>query len=287
METWIDHAVAPSNFGADIMKGSGDVPDSPVYHADLTTEFGVQYVWRGRVTSVIGQNVPRRFSGIFDRRHATASAKTFAKEAAKVALAYVGNEKYAIHRENEILRDERLRDGQEIFEFFRCNPYWMGVNRGETATGIAEVMSDRMLDTLVERSGFCILYTHLGKVKNPAEPFQQPARTAFERLAARFREGKLLVATTRRLLGFARAMRDVEVSMRRENDWTHFEVSSNGVPKNDLSGLTIYCDDPHVSTVRVDGKVVSVGTNAADETGRKSISIPWEKLSYPAISNLA
>ena len=41
------------------------------------------------------------------------------------------------------LRRERLRDGSPVYEFLRCNPYWMGVNRGETATGIAEVMSDR------------------------------------------------------------------------------------------------------------------------------------------------
>jgi hypothetical protein len=123
-------------------------------------------------------------------------------------------------------------------------------------------------------------------VKDPAEPFQRPTRAAFERLAARFREGKLLVATTRRLLGFCRAMRAVTVAAQQENEWTHFAMASNGVPKKDLSGLTIYCDNPQKATVRVDGNNVSVLANAADETGRKSVSIAWDKLSYPAIAAL-
>ena len=47
MRTWIDHAVAPSNFGADIMQGLGDIPSSDIYHADMTLAFGVEYVWIG------------------------------------------------------------------------------------------------------------------------------------------------------------------------------------------------------------------------------------------------
>ena len=283
LETWIDHAIAPSNFGGDIMKGSGDVVGSPVYHADLTTAFGVRYVWRGRVTSVIGQNVARNFGGIFDGRHVRASTKTVAKELAKVAFSYAGNQKYAIHRENAILRDEKLRDGTPVLEFLRCNPYWMGVNRGETAAGIAEVLSERMLDRLIEREALCILYTHLGKVMDPREPFQRPTRDAFERLARRFRSGKLLVTTTRRLIGFCRAMRDVCVSASRHNDWTHIKVSSNGVPHKDLPGLTIYCDDPAKATLEVDGNPVAACQNGPDDSRQKSVSIAWKKLQYPAV----
>ena len=87
LEVWIDHAVAPTNFGADIMHGTGDVPGAPAYHADLTCGYGVRYVWRGRVTSVIGQGVPRRLAGIFEPSHPIASAVTLAKEAAKGLLA--------------------------------------------------------------------------------------------------------------------------------------------------------------------------------------------------------
>ncbi len=60
LTVWIDHGIAPSNFGSDIMQGYGDVQNSEVYHADLTYSYGIRYVWRGRVTSVIGQNVPTK-----------------------------------------------------------------------------------------------------------------------------------------------------------------------------------------------------------------------------------
>ena len=46
---WVDHAVAPSNFGSDIMRGFGDVRGHRAYHADLTSSYGIRYVWRGRV----------------------------------------------------------------------------------------------------------------------------------------------------------------------------------------------------------------------------------------------
>lgn len=278
---WIDHAVAPSNLGADIMKGSGDLPDSPVYHADLTRALGVEYVWRGRVTSVVGQNVGRKFSGIFDATHAMPSAKTLAKEVAKTALSFAGNRKYAIHKENAILRRERLRDGAPVYEFLRCNPYWMGVNRGETATGIAEVMSDRMLDTLIAREGTCILYTHLGKVKDPREPFQKPTRAAFERLAQRSRGGKMLVATTRRLLGYCRAVKEIELTVSGDNGTQRVQIRSGKLRPEDLQGLTFYCDDPNKVTIEVDEKAVAVEKNPEDHTGRRSVSLPWKQLEYP------
>lgn len=283
LEAWIDHAVAPSNFGADIMKGSGDVRGSAVYHADLTTAFGVKYVWRGRVTSVIGQEVPRRLAGIFDPEHAAPSAKTVAKEAAKIALAALGNGKYSIHAANRILRDGQLRDGTPVVEFLRANPYWQGVNRGETATGIADVMSERMLHTLLDREGACILYTHLGKVKDPREPFQAPARAAFERLARFFHDGMMLVATTRRLLGYLDAKRKITFSAWREDERTTIGVLSHGVPSADLSGLTFYVDAPGNVKVNVDGTPVPVSANPADATGRKSVSIPWRRLDFPRL----
>src|SRR5687767_703972 len=69
LRVWIDHAIAPTNFGADIMQGSGDVQGAEAYHADLTLAYGVRYVWRGRVTSMIGQGRTPSLRGLFNRRH--------------------------------------------------------------------------------------------------------------------------------------------------------------------------------------------------------------------------
>ena len=73
------------------MRGSGDLKGAEAYHADLTLGYGIHYIWRGRVTSVIGQELPLSFSGLFHGRHPVASSVTTAKEIAKVLLARPGN----------------------------------------------------------------------------------------------------------------------------------------------------------------------------------------------------
>ncbi len=153
MKVWVDHAVAPSNFGPDIMRGSGDVEGSPAYHADLTCAFGIEYVWRGRVTSVIGQDVPRRLGGIAQWRHPAASSMTAAKEAAKGWLGRAGSVRYISHRANDLLWTSRLRSGQTVNEFLRANPSWAGISVHETADGLGEVMTGSFLDRLVSRGG--------------------------------------------------------------------------------------------------------------------------------------
>ena len=55
LEVWIDHSRAASNFGPDLMTGSGDVRGADAYHADLTLAYGVRHVWRGRTTSLAGR----------------------------------------------------------------------------------------------------------------------------------------------------------------------------------------------------------------------------------------
>ena len=149
VRVWIDHAVAPSNFGSDIMQGYGDVRHSEVYHADLTCSYGIQYVWRGRVSSVIGQNVARSLRGIYNRHHPIASAKTTLKEFFKGLLAYAEQAKYAMHARNYVLRQVQLRSGQQVSEFLRANPHWGGVGCGANADRIPEVLNESMLNRLM------------------------------------------------------------------------------------------------------------------------------------------
>ncbi len=290
LEVWVDHAVAPSNFGADIMCGYGDVRGHEVYHADLTCGFGVQYVWRGRVTSVTGQNVPSSLRGIFTARHPAASTKTLAKEAAKRLLARSGHSKYAIHGTNRVRRVDRLRDGRPIQEFLRCNPHWQGPGAGATAPEIADVLTEAFLDRLIEREGVCVLYTHLGKVRDPRAPFDGPTVAVFRRLADRCRKGDILITTTRRLLGHCRALEDLSVHVERCGGEVRVELVTDGgvsgtvgpVGRSDLDGLTFYTGDPNATRVRFNGEMISeLCCNGPDRNGRRSVSIPWSPLEFP------
>lgn len=286
VQVWIDHAVAPSNFGADIMRGEGDVSESPAFHADLTCAFGIRYVWRGRVTSVPAQDVPRRLGRLVERRHPVASAITVAKESGKGLVGRAGSRKYAMHAGNALLRSTSLRSGQAVIEFLRCNPHWGGVSRGDTAEGLHEVLHEAALDELIDRGGVSILYTHLGKTARPSTHIGRPAVAALRGLARRHHEGRLLVTTTRRLLGSRLAVGTVTWSVHRDRTDHRIDVHTTAaggeIDARDLDGLTFYVPDPARTRVRVDGtERVDLVRNPPDHTGRPSVSLPRPRLEFP------
>jgi hypothetical protein len=281
LEVWVDHAVAPSNFGGDIMRGRGDVTGAAVYHADLTCGFGVRYVWRGRITSVIGQDVPRSLRDVFDRGHAVASARTLAKEWAKGWLGRLGSRKYAIHAPNEALCPVRLRDGRPVWEFLRVNSYWGGVDDAASAAGLAEVLRPRFLDALVRRGGVALVYTHLGKVTDRREPVPKATRDALRLLASYRDSGHILVTTTRRLLDWCRRRREARVSLSESGASLRVVVSLPG-KEDAFDGLTLYVPaGRHVQVALNDRELVGLRTNPPDHSGRTSISLEWKRLQFP------
>jgi len=223
LKVWVDHAIAPTNFGSDIMQGHGDEIGHAAYHADLTIQYGIKYVWRGRVTSVIGQDRPVSFGGIWNSREPLASARTIAKEVSKQVGARYGSRKYSLHSRNATLVPSVLRNGEPIHEFLRSNPHWRGVSSCDTGDGIGQVLTDSFIDRLVERQGTCILYTHLGKLERSRRRFSAEAVNAFGRLAKYFQSGQVLVTTTARLLQHLTDKTATERSSAAGRDWCRLD----------------------------------------------------------------
>lgn len=291
LEVWVDHGSAITNFGPDIMDGHGDEVGHPAYHADLTIAHGVKYVCRGRATSVIGQDVPANLGGIFTGEHPIASGRTVLKEVAKRCLGRRQGSRYAMHVPNETIRPIVLRDGRRVYEFMRCNPHWGGLSSCAQGRDIGKVLTRAMLDRLIEREGTCVLYTHLGRVDNPTVPFNGEAVTAFRRLAEEFRNGRILVTTTRRLLGYRRALREIEFHTRWDGNHLYIDAKTQtgknwvGAPEHgDLSGLTFYVSDAAVTRLTIEGREVQdIRRNGPDHTGRPSVSLPWPRLRFPVL----
>ncbi|MGE4092137.1 MAG: hypothetical protein AB7G75_14980 [Candidatus Binatia bacterium] len=284
LSVWVDHGVAPSNFGADIMSGMGDVPESAVYHADLTCAFGIKYVWRGRVTSIIGQNLPRSLQSIYNARYPLKSARTLMKEFLKGSVSRGQHAKYAMHVSNDLLRDSQLRSGHAVCEFIRANPHWGGVSCGETADGLAEVLNERMLTRLIQREGVCILYTHLGKCRQPTEPLGHATRVALQRLARLFSEGCILVSTTYRLLNYCNLLRTLNVETRVQEGKLRIFVGSSDPTINDYSGLSFHVPDPDHTEVWINGSAVhGLRRHRPDNGDHPSVSIPWQRLEFPSV----
>lgn len=290
IEVWVDHGRALSNFGKDIMGGHGDEADHEVYHADLTRDYGIKYVWRGRVTSVLGQDIPANFYEIFNWKHPVVSGRTVLKEVVKQKLAKSGHEKYLLHGTNETLQKTFLRDGQPMYEFLRCNPHWGGVSSCDQGRCIGEVLTTKTLNGLIDKGGSCIFYTHLGKVDSLNVPFNEMAVGAFRQLAKFFRDGKILVTTTRRLLGYRRAMSEVKYEYSADDKGLQIDINTKDVqnflgeiPQADLCGLSFYVLDPSKTRVSINGKSVeNLVHNAPDHTGRSSVSLAWSFLEFPA-----
>ncbi len=280
LKVWIDHAQAPTNFGADIMQGQGDVIDSEAYHADLTTEYGIEYVWTGRVTSVIGQNVPRRLAGIMNWKHPLLSGKTATKEIVKGLLAKTGSKKYAMHAGNTLLRDRVLRSGQPVIEFIRTNPFFGGVGLSATAAGLSSVLTENMLNRLVFSGGVSILYTHLGKIQSRAKPLPSATILSLEKLARYYRDKKILVTTTRRLLDYCLMLKKVTYNLSKENGENTIHIKWKG-DISELAGLS-FCGNSKKISIYVNGKYLK-NIKYYDYENKNCFYIDFYRLQYPLI----
>lgn len=276
LRAWVDHGIAPSNFGSDIMKGQGDLPSSKVYHADITTAYGIKYVWLGRVTSITGQNVRRSFNGILNMAHPAKSLVTLMKELLKVALSKAGNKKYSMHLHNNAMQERILRSGQLVYEFIRTNPHWGGVSCGDRSDRLSEVLSEAFLSRMMERDGVCILYTHLGKCDRKI--FNEAAKKALLTLSEYFHERKILVTTTRRLLDYCAAIQDMKAGAGVIVKKNRIEIDGG----RNMDGVSFYVEDPERTDILLNGtRINDLSRNAKDHTGKGSISFKWNRLQYP------
>lgn len=280
IKVWVDHAQAITNIGGDIMEGYGDVPGHSAYHADMLCDYGVKYFWRGRVTSVIGQDTSRGYGGVMDR-HLLQSGLTLIKQIVKDVLGYLGNEKYSIHGKNDLLRPVMLRDGARVTEFMRCNPFWGGVDKAATADGVSKVLTERYFEKLIRSGGVSVLYTHLGKIKDKAEPFNISTREAFFRLR-RYSETKtILVTTTFRLLEYSSFINNAVVSLEEKRGIRVIHVEFDGSEKA-LQGFTVACESSIPHQLVFNGREpIAMIENSRNESGEITYSVPWGKLEYP------
>ena len=70
------------------------------------------------------------------------------------------------------------------------------------------------------------------------------------------------------------------------NEYMHCPIGIKSIKRSHLSGLTFYTNisKPHKITFK--NKLCKTIINPPDETGQKSVSIPWEKLEYPKVNIL-
>ena len=292
IEVWVDHAVAPTNFGSYLTCGEGDVPGSRAYHADVSRAFGIRYVWRGCTTGLLGQDAPidsLLFIRMLEPRSLFVSARALAKEYVKVCLGHVKHPRWQMHAANSTYRLSSLRDGQRVWEFVREDPYFGGQSRVDKGDSIGRVLTQKNLDMLVRRKAVWLHYTHLGKVRNPDVPFGEPAVRALRLLASYHHSGKIFVATTHRLLQYLTVRDNLKYRTERKGDLLVVTISGLDDPVRgvhvpsmaELQGITFEAEGERSIQLRISGCRSAVPSTTTTSGGKTYVSIPWRPLVFP------
>lgn len=293
IEVWVDHAKTIDNFGDDVTFGQGDHPDSKSYHADATLDYGIKFVWLGRVTMVIGQSVPitmKTFISIFDADHPFHSFVNISKEFAKNILAVFSNKKYAMHKENDLVKMTELDDGQKVYEFIRFDNFWKGVATEADAKSLSYAISEQTIHRLKKVSGYMIVYTHFGKNADCAQYIPKETQEALRNLAKEYRAGNIYVTTTSKLLNYYINHKYLNWSFEFNGVETNINIQNVKEPifgtfiptVKDLSGITFYVPDNGKTHLFIDEREIEdIQRNAADYSRRESVTIPMSLLEYP------
>jgi len=285
IDVWVDHTKSKDNMGDDVTFGLGDHPDSNAYHADLTLSYGIKFLWLGRVTMAVGQAVPiswRNFLSVYDSNYPFHSFLNLTKELTKHVLAVFGNQKFAMHKDNDIVRIARLDDGQKAFEFIRFDNYWRGVGTGANCKNLAYVISKRTLNRLMEAEGYMVVYTHFGMNDNCSQFICRDTQLALQNLAHENKAGNIFVTTTSKLLNYYVRHKYLNWSYKAVGDEITIQIHNvkdpifgTYVPSvQQLEGFTFYVPDNYNAKIFLENqKITDVRQNPADHTERKSYTI--------------
>lgn len=299
LDVWINHYGARSNLGRKFEYRLGDCrgddPGSDVYHADVTLDYGIRFVWVGAGTRIIGQSAPSMnalssLATVFDPRYPLHTGYSVAKELSKSILGRWGDERFIFHRLNNLTQVTRLEDGQKVYEFVRHFNDPVNGSQGATSRGLAYVISKHALDRLRATQGFMIVYTHLGKNSDCQQVIARETQEALRNLEQEYRRGRIYVTTTSKILNYHHSWQYLVWSHQQSDGLMKIYIDRLDDPvfgqrhptAEQLQGLTFFVPDSRRADVYLRGvKMKDIRRNPPDESGVESISIPFTKLQFP------
>jgi hypothetical protein len=281
IRTWVNHG-NPLNRQAlgQLPYQRGDDPGSAEYHTDLLRDTGLEYAGMWEVTHVIGQETRHRVGDLL-------------KDGA-AALIYGlnrirGRPQTHFRFRNDLMRVATLDDGNRVYSFRRfISP---GRFRGADVWNLPEQIAPDVLEELKSRQGYMILYTHLGGNDGLDEYIPDDARRALRVLANEHDSGGIFVTMTTRLLDYCRMQKGLRWRSIAEGDSITVFVTGVDDPlgrwddarEEFLQGMTFYVPNARRAAILLHGKVLPVRRNPEDSTGRESVTIPWERRTFPDV----
>lgn len=298
LDVWVNHNGARNclcrKFEYMFGECRGDDPGSDVYHADVTLDYGIRFVWVGAMTRVIGQSPSTdplsSLSTLLDPQYPLRSWVNMSKEIGKRAFGELRDERFVIHRLNQLTRVMQLEDGQKVHEFIRYCNHPAGISAGGTSPGLSYVISRRALEHLKAVQGFMIVYTHFGQNSGCQQVIPPETQETLRNLEREYRNGEIYVTTTSKLLHYYHASQYLAWSHQQTEGCTQIHIDHLDDPVFDkiipaieqLQGLTFYVPDSSKVEVYIRGvERKDIQHNPADDRGMESVTIPLTHLSFP------
>lgn len=271
--------------------GFGDLPElvandgtrirSLEYHADLSVDYGIRFVWTGDLTDTVGQDRPlRMFESLFGDKGYTKSHRLFLSGLkALIKRMFQKSIPGYLVQNNHLIFIDRLRDGQKILKFKRFGSW-----KRNHADDLSHLISPEVLRRLKSEAGYMVLYVHLGKGNLTTD-----SKAALENLKNEFKNGMIYVTTTSKLLNYNLCNRFLKWNSQEEGGETRISIKGVADPVRgdyqpsfeELQGITFYTSNPEKTLLYLNRDKIEVIHNPPDMTGRKSIMIPLKPLGEP------
>ncbi len=281
IRAWINHGDSCNlqNMHARLnLNYRGDKPDQPYYTADLMKRIGIRYYWWSELMPWPLSGIQGISSPYVWPRVATVALKNMMK--------VVLNRRYSRRKARQIVElaaPFRLADMTRIIGFSRYHFHPEGIWTSPTRENIHLSLSPKILDNLVQKAGYLILYSHLGLPMNPkGDIFPDEEKKVLTYLSDQYHGGNIWVAPTVDILNFWMMSRYLKWRVEKEgNQFTiHLEslddpVTEKRLPeKDEVAGLSFYSPRPDQTRICLEGNILETTVNLPDHTNMGSVSIP-------------
>lgn len=192
----------------------GDNPEAEVYHADITQDYGIKFLWDGQLSHSIG------LSGDF-------SCENFLKTSLEAGQDWL-NSAFSYQHNGEVAYPITLDDGSKIYRFVR---YLNDRSHYDTAdiNFLDEQLNDKVLQKLVKNRGYLLYYTHLGA--NSGFPYlKEETKQQLHKIKDLYEQKKLWVASTSKLLNYFVVHKNLNWQVIMASDQVRIEIEKSNDP---------------------------------------------------------
>jgi len=308
ISVWTNHGGIESthNIGA-LSWGKGDIPihedngtagELDCYHSDLLIEYGIRFYWDCEVslTSLVGQDSPVHFSEAYWRSPLYSGFKLKTKSIIKGYLSFADLLYYKFRRkhfvpwqpfdfQNHLIQVDQLRDGNILFKFKRY-----GHGKLDWSDHLNFLLNDKVLDHLIKKQGYLILYIHLGDLKRKKDATTLPLETIqkLRQVAELYHSGKVWVETTSRLLNYNFIHKYLKWSVTSTASQYQIKIErlNASVPAynlsiDDLGGLTFVIPNDKDVSVFFNKQKLPCTVYFEEEKNQQNVMIPLKKPEWP------